>query len=282
MSVPGPSVGSVSALDRPVPLLHNADFVVVDLETTGWLDDAASITEIGAVRFGSGRPMTEFSALVNPGGPIPPDITALTGITDAMVRDAPPIEVVLPGLLEFAAGSVLAAHNAPFDVGFLTAACRGCGISWPPCAVIDTAMLARLVLGPDDVPDHKLATLSGHFATQTGPCHRALDDAKATAGVLTGLLRLLAKAGEAASWPAPTSGRAGIAGPAAAAVSQLPGRRAPVEVPAALTAAITRPADGRALLSAPTSFAARLISPAGACAAIQSPTALAAAAVAPA
>jgi len=184
----------------PGPQLHGADFVVVDLETTGWLADAASITEIGAVRLSAARPMAprptaEFSALVNPGGPIPPDITALTGITDAMVATAPPIEQVLPRFLEFAAGCVLAAHNAPFDVGFLIAACQRVGTAWPSCAVIDTAMLARLVLGPEDVPDHKLATLSGHFGTQTWPCHRALADAKATAGVLAGLLRLLACAG---------------------------------------------------------------------------------------
>jgi DNA polymerase-3 subunit epsilon len=174
------------------PLLNDADFVVVDLETTGWLADAASITEIGAVRLRAGRGVAEFSELVNPGGPIPPDITALTGITDAMVATAPPIEAVLPRFLDFAAGAVLAAHNAPFDIGFLIAACERSGRPWPPRAVIDTAMLARLVLGPEVVPDHKLATLSGHFGTRTGPCHRALADAKATAGVLGSLFRLLA------------------------------------------------------------------------------------------
>jgi DNA polymerase III subunit epsilon len=106
---------------------------------------------------------------------------------------------VLPRFLEFAEGSVLAAHNAPFDVGFLAAACHRCGAAWPRGAVIDTAMLARLVLGPDDVPNHKLATLSGHFAIQAGPCHRALADARATAGVLAGLLDLLASAGARAA-----------------------------------------------------------------------------------
>lgn len=215
----------MSTLVQPVPLLHSADFVVVDLETTGWLADAAGITEIGAVRVSSGRTTAEFSALVNPGMPIPPDITALTGITDAMVSQAPPIDRVLPSFLDFAAGSVLAAHNAPFDIGFLTAACRRCGTAWPPCAVIDTALLARLVLGPADVPDHKLATLSGHFATQTGPCHRALDDAKATAGVLAGLLGLLAIAG-------PTDTEITFAAEISA-VSQAPAPVAAAAVPAA-------------------------------------------------
>jgi DNA polymerase III subunit epsilon len=167
----------------------------VDVETTGWLPEQAMITEIGAVRLRGGQVTAEFSALVNPGGPIPEDIAALTGITDTMVGQAPAMAEVLPGFLAFAEGGVLAAHNAPFDVGFLTTACRACGIPWPAFAVIDTAVLARLVLGAADVPDCKLATLAAYFAARTEPCHRALADAKATADVLQGLLRLLAEAG---------------------------------------------------------------------------------------
>jgi DNA polymerase III epsilon subunit family exonuclease len=171
-------------------LLTNADLVVVDVETTGWLADSASITEIGAVRLARDQPAREFSALVNPGTPIPPDITALTGITDDMVAAAPPIGQVLPRFIDFARGSVIVAHNAPFDLGFLTAACADAGLDWPPCAVVDTAVLARLLLTPGAVPDHRLTTLAGYFGTGTDPCHRALADAKATAGVLGGLLSL--------------------------------------------------------------------------------------------
>lgn len=178
-------------LDRlPAGLLTGADLVVVDVETTGWLADSASITEIGAVRLASDQPVREFSALVNPGTPIPPDIATLTGITDDMVASAPSIDQVLPRFIEFAHGSVIVAHNAPFDLGFLTAACADNGIDWPPRAVIDTAVLARLVLAPGAVPDHKLSTLAGYFGTGTDPCHRALADARATAGVLGGLLSL--------------------------------------------------------------------------------------------
>src|SRR5712691_8900250 len=101
----------------------------------------------------------------------------------------------LPALLAFAEGCVLAAHNAPFDLGFLTAACRSCGLPWPAFPVIDTAVLARLVLSGDDVPDCKLATLARYFAARTSPCHLALADAKATADVLIGLLAMLAEAG---------------------------------------------------------------------------------------
>jgi len=171
------------------------EFVIVDVETTGWLPEDARITEIGAVRIGSGRPPLEFSALVNPGCPIPAEITALTGITDAMVSQAPPIGAILPAFLAFASGCVLAAHNAPFDLAFLTAACGASAIRWPAFPVLDTAALARSVLGEAEVPDCKLATLACFFGARTRPCHRALADAKATADVLEALLARLASAG---------------------------------------------------------------------------------------
>ena len=168
--------------------LAGTDFVVVDVETTGWQPGQAAITEIGAVRLSGGRLTDEFAALINPGMPVPGGITELTGITDAMVAHAPPAAVALPAFLDFARGSVLAAHNAPFDLGFLTAAAAASGIAWPPFAVLDTAVLARLVLAGTGVPDCKLATLAAWFGTQTRPAHRALADASATAEVLLGLL----------------------------------------------------------------------------------------------
>jgi DNA polymerase III epsilon subunit family exonuclease len=174
------------------PFLPPGDLVIVDVETTGWLADEAAITEIGAVRLSPGRPMTEFSALVNPGMPIPGHITELTGITDAMVAKAPGIGRVLPDFLRFAAGCVIVAHNAPFDIDFLAAACEQNGLEWQGPAVIDTAILSRMLLGPHVVPDHRLATLACHFNARTAPCHRALADAKATAAVLKGLLGVLA------------------------------------------------------------------------------------------
>jgi DNA polymerase-3 subunit epsilon len=168
------------------------DLVVVDVETTGWLPGEAALTEIGAVRLSGGVLTGEFSSLVRPGGPIPADICELTGITDAMVSRAPSAAAALRAFLAFAQDCVLVAHNAPFDLGFLTAACAASNIHWPPTATIDTAVLARLLLGPDDVPDCRLATLARYFRTGTAPCHRALADAKATADVLAGLLDLAA------------------------------------------------------------------------------------------
>ncbi|HZC63097.1 MAG TPA: exonuclease domain-containing protein [Streptosporangiaceae bacterium] len=175
--------------------LSTLDFVVVDVETTGWSPDADGITEIGAVRLSGGQVRAEFAALVNPGRLIPPDIVTLTGITDAMVTLAPPVGAVLPRFLDFARGSVLTAHNAPFDVGFLSAACAGTGRRWPAPPVLDTVMLARLLLTEDEVPNCKLATLADFFAAPATPRHRALADARATAAVLAALLDRLAATG---------------------------------------------------------------------------------------
>ena len=204
---PVPVQPAAAAAIKPVPVhpalsgslaridLARIDFVIVDVETTGWLPEQAGMTEIGAVRFGNGQPQAEFSTLVNPGHTIPSDIVTLTGITDAMVSQAPPIAAALPGFLAFARGCVLTAHNAPFDIGFLTAACASCRIPWPDFPVVDTAALARSVLGEAEVPDCKLATLADFFEARTRPCHRALADAKATADVLQGLLARLADLG---------------------------------------------------------------------------------------
>jgi DNA polymerase-3 subunit epsilon len=175
-----------------IAALADLSLVVVDVETTGWLEDEGEITEVGAVRLTHGQLTGEFSSLVRPRLPIPEDITALTGITDEMVGRAPLPAAALRTFLAFASDCVLVAHNAPFDLGFLTAACAACHIAWPPAAVLDTAVLARLLLRPDEVPDCRLSTLADYFAATTAPCHRALPDAKATADVLTALLRLAA------------------------------------------------------------------------------------------
>ncbi len=168
--------------------LHAVTFVVLDLETTGGAPDGNGITEVGAVKVRGGEELGQFATLVNPGGPIPPLITAMTGITHAMVAPAPVIDEVLPALLEFLSGAVLVAHNAPFDTGFLKAACQRHGYRWPAPPVVDTAMLARRVLLNDEVPNHQLGTLARYFRTRTTPTHRAFDDARATVEVLHALL----------------------------------------------------------------------------------------------
>ncbi|SCG46603.1 DNA polymerase-3 subunit epsilon [Micromonospora humi] len=174
-------------VDLALPL-YATTFVVVDLETTGGAPDGGGITEIGAVKVRGGEELGVLATLVNPGVPIPPFITVLTGITQAMLLPAPPIEQVLPSFLEFLTDAVLVAHNAPYDVGFLKAACARHGYPWPNPRVLDTAALARRVLTRDEVPNRKLGTLAAYFRTATQPNHRALDDAKATVDVLHGLI----------------------------------------------------------------------------------------------
>src|SRR5690606_17657722 len=126
-----PVQGSLDELGTP---LAATTFVVVDLETTGARPGEAAITEIGAVRLRDGRVLDEFSSLVNPQTPVPASVTLLTGITTAMVESAPPAAAVLPAFLEFAGfgpDTVLVAHNAPFDVALLNAACASHGMRWP-------------------------------------------------------------------------------------------------------------------------------------------------------
>jgi DNA polymerase III subunit epsilon len=175
--------------------LQQVTFVVVDLETTGGLSAGAAITEFGAVKVRGGEVLGEFQTLVDPGGPVPAQIQVLTGITTAMVIGAPKIEEVLPSFLEFARGSVLVAHNAPFDIGFLKAAAAQTGHAWPGFPVVDTVKLARRVVTRDEAPNHKLSTLAGLFHATTTPEHRALADARATVDVLHALLGRMAPLG---------------------------------------------------------------------------------------
>jgi DNA polymerase-3 subunit epsilon len=176
--------------------LAQLDYAVVDVETTGWAPADSGITEIGAVRVHGGQVIAEFTSLVDPGTPIPADIAALTGIDDQMLTGAPSIAAVLPGLLAFADGCVLTAHNARFDLSFLTAACEAAGLPWPGFPVLDTVRLARYLMAvPDEVPDCKLGTLAAFFGSPAQPSHRALADARATADVLMHLIGRLAERG---------------------------------------------------------------------------------------
>jgi DNA polymerase-3 subunit epsilon len=187
-----PRQGTFDELGTP---LAEVTFVVVDLETTGGSPHTAAITEIGAVKVQGGHVLGEFQTLVNPMTDIPPFIAVLTGITDVMVAGAPTLRGVLPSFLEWSRGSVLVAHNAPFDLGFLRAGCASLELDWPAYDSLDTARLARRVLTRDEAPDCKLATLARTFRTTTTPCHRALADAQATTDVLHGLIERLGNLG---------------------------------------------------------------------------------------
>jgi DNA polymerase-3 subunit epsilon len=200
LSVVAPSVCVVKAVQGSFDELgrHLADvtFCVVDLETTGGSAAKGSkITEFGAVKVRGGELLGEFQTLVNPDEAIPAYITVLTGITDQMVVHAPRIAEVLPSFLEFARGTVLVAHNAPFDVGFLKHFSRELGIPWPGFETLDTAVLARRVLSREEVPNCKLSTLAAVFSASTTPNHRALSDARATVDVMHALFERLGPLG---------------------------------------------------------------------------------------
>lgn len=180
---PLPAQRSFDDLGTP---LYDATFCVLDLETTGGSRNDDMITEIGVVKVRGGECLGTFHTLVNPGRAIPPQITVLTGLTDAVVRAAPRIETVLGTLGDFLGDAVFVAHNASFDLGFLRAAlARDDRPEYRP-AVVDTAALARRLLR-DEVPNCKLSTLASRLRLDHTPTHRALEDALAT----TDLLHLL-------------------------------------------------------------------------------------------
>lgn len=167
--------------------LHEVAFCVLDLETTGGSPATCEITEVGAVKYVAGELVGTFDTLVNPGAAIPPTITVLTGITQAMVIDAPRIEEVLPSLLEFIGTAVIVGHNVRFDMSFLNAAAVRLGYGKIPNPTSDTLGLARRLVR-EETRGLNLQTLAAHFRSPVTPNHRALADARATAHVFWGLL----------------------------------------------------------------------------------------------
>lgn len=167
-----------------IPAWDQALWLVVDLETTG-LSSHDAIIEIGAAVYENRELVDSFSALINPGSPLPSFITALTGLNDETLAHAPDLHTVFSHFCRWAEHlcdqgqiSGLIAHNVAFDWGFLERAQRACGIPLPHFQPIDTLSMARALL-PIEVPNHKLTTLREHFKLGGGQ-HRALDDALAT------------------------------------------------------------------------------------------------------
>ncbi|MFW6381203.1 MAG: PolC-type DNA polymerase III [Bacillota bacterium] len=162
--------------------LAELEFVVFDLETTGLNPHACEIIEIGAVKLSGEEVIDEFSSFVCPQGGIPGEITELTGIDQTMVQGAPKIGEVMDDFLEFIGDGVLVAHNAGFDYGFLRANLK----QEPEIPIIDTLGLSRALIS--GLNNYKLNTLARHFNIDLEDHHRALDDARATAGIFQSLL----------------------------------------------------------------------------------------------
>lgn len=167
--------------------LFEVCFCVLDVETTGGSPAQDAITEIGALRVRGGEVEGTFQTLINPAREIPPFITVLTGITHAMVTEAPPLEAVLPSFLEFLGDSVVVGHNVSFDLRFLNAAASSLGYPTLRNRSVDTVGLARRLIR-NEVRNLRLASLAAHFRSPVTPDHRAFSDAQATSWVFHGLL----------------------------------------------------------------------------------------------
>ncbi len=173
--------------------LAAAPFVVVDLETTGHRPDDGGVTEIGAIRLEGLREVGRFETLVHPGRPIPSFVTKLTGISDAMVANSPPLRDVIGEFAKFAEGAVLVAHNAAFDARLLDHACRrwlGRPLGLP---TLCTVKLAQRLM-----PEQRrtsLEALSEHFGLADGKRHRAMADAERTVDLLARFVPMLQERG---------------------------------------------------------------------------------------
>ena len=188
--------GSIRLADPPgaETSLEEAHFVVVDLETTGLTPRTARICEIGAQRVRALELVDEFETFVDPGLPIPAEVTRITGIDRTATRGAPPPAVAVERFLQFAGDAALVAHNARFDLGFLDAEVERFAGQRIASPVVDTVWLARRLLG-ERTRKFGLASLAHFFGVPTEPCHRALPDARATAEILVILLGLAQERG---------------------------------------------------------------------------------------
>jgi DNA polymerase-3 subunit alpha (Gram-positive type) len=181
--------------DRP-SLVKNADarrlssaaFVVLDVETTGLYPARDAIIELGAVRYEGGVEVAEFSQLINPMRPLSAKIIEITGITDSMLSGMPTIDQVAASFHQFCAGAVLAAHNADFDMAFVSRALakQGLALDHP---VIDTLSLSRNIFR--DQKSHKLSAVCKRLGISLKNAHRAVHDARATAQALVKMLSML-------------------------------------------------------------------------------------------
>ncbi len=170
----------------------DADFVVFDIETTGFSPVNNRIIEIGAVKVSGGEIVERYSAFVNPQVPIPFEIEKLTGINDQMVMQAPGIETVLPEFLKFCKGSVLVAHNAGFDMSFIIENAGRLGIG-REFTYVDTVGIARILL-PNQAK-HTLDAVAKTLGVSLENHHRAVDDAEATAEIFVRFLPMLRQEG---------------------------------------------------------------------------------------
>lgn len=154
-------------------------YILLDIETTGLDSKHAEITEIAAYKVVDNKVIDEFQSLIKPNNPIPAEITAITHITNDMVKDADPVEIVLGNFKEFVGDNIIMGHNVTFDIGFITHYSFICFGEYLLNDYVDTLWIARKVLG-NKVPNHKLQTLSEYYNLNIEGEHRALKDVELT------------------------------------------------------------------------------------------------------
>ena len=167
-------------------------YCVLDLETTGFSAKTEKITEVGIMKVKNGEVIDEFSCFVNPEKHIPERVTEVTNITDEMVKDAKTIEQVFPEILDFIKDSVLVAHNAPFDMGFLKQNAKVLGYEFD-YTYIDTLSLAKDLF--PDYKKYKLGKIAENLGIKVEVAHRALDDVDTTVKVFRVMLDMLKEHG---------------------------------------------------------------------------------------
>ncbi|WP_138205675.1 PolC-type DNA polymerase III [Haloimpatiens lingqiaonensis] len=183
-------------VDDGVPIVIGAkgnetiqdEFVVFDIETTGFSSNNDKIIEIGAVKIKNGRIIDSFNEFVNPNRDIPSKIVELTGITNEHVRNAETIEYILPRFMDFIGDSTVVAHNAAFDTSFIKKNCRDLNINFNN-AIMDTIPLCKYLF--PTLKRYKLDTVAKHLNISLDNHHRAVDDAKATGDILLECFKLL-------------------------------------------------------------------------------------------
>ncbi len=168
------------------------EFIVFDIETTGLSVQNCGITQIAALRYKGEEILDSYETFVNPGMPIPDNITQLTGITDDMVKDAPCVKDAVEAFLAFADGRMLVAHNASFDASFIRKACADYGLEFN-CPCLDTVALSRFI--NSDANRHTLDALARYFKLGDFDHHKANEDTEMLARIFACLIRKLASNG---------------------------------------------------------------------------------------
>ena len=186
-----PDENSVLSNDKGQSL-KDTTYCVFDLETTGFSFRTEKITEIGIMKIRNGEVIDTFESFVNPGKPIPKKVQDVTHITDDMVKDAPKIEEILPKVMEFFGDSVLVAHNADFDTGFIRYNCQQLGYKFEN-TYLDTLALAKNLF--PNYKKYKLGVIAENLGIEVLVAHRALDDVDTTVKVFNIMCKMLEDSG---------------------------------------------------------------------------------------